>query len=123
MYITSNLEADRLRQQKTTLGGPPVSEGKEIESAVCADAANWTIEDCKNIGRSDESRVLLEHSDGPFRIWCKQHETLGSLVPVHHYLNATAYVSNAADHAHSFTDTECPSSDGCFEHKAQIISK
>lgn len=63
---------------------------------------------------------LLEHSDGQFRIWCKQHETL---VPVHHYLSASAYASNAADHAHSFTDTVCLSSDGCFKHKAQIISK
>lgn len=63
---------------------------------------------------------LLEHSDGQFRIRCKQHETL---VPVHHYLSASAYVSNAADHAHSFTGTVCLSSDGCFKHKAQIISK
>lgn len=59
---------------------------------------------------------LLEQSDGQFRIWCKQHETL---VPVHHYLSASTYASNA----NSFTDTVCLSSDGCFKHKAQIISK
>ncbi len=29
---------------------------------------NWTKEDCKNIAWSDESRFLLQHSDGRVRI-------------------------------------------------------
>ncbi len=32
---------------------------------------NWTIEDCKNVTWSDESRFLLRHSDGRVRIWRK----------------------------------------------------
>ncbi len=40
------------------------------------DHQNWTIEDCKNIAWSDESRFLLRHSDGSVRIWCKAHEIL-----------------------------------------------
>ncbi len=77
---------------------------------------NWTIEDCKNVVWSDESRFLLQHSDGRVRIWCKEHEsmdpscivstvqavgggvmvggifswhTLGPLVAIEHCLNAT----------------------------------
>ncbi len=42
------------------------------------DHQNWTIEDCKNIVRSDESRFLLQHSDGRVRIWCKEHESMYS---------------------------------------------
>ncbi len=88
---------------------------------------NWTIEDWKNVARSDESRFLLRHSDGRVRIWHKEHEsmdpsclvstvhaggvkvcgifswhTLGPLVPIEHRLNATAYLSIVADHVHSF---------------------
>ncbi len=37
---------------------------------------NWTIEDWKNIAWSDESRFLLQHSDGRIRIWCKEHESM-----------------------------------------------
>ncbi len=36
---------------------------------------NWTIEDCKNVAWSDESRFLL-HSDSRVRIWCKEHESM-----------------------------------------------
>ncbi len=35
---------------------------------------NWTIEDRKNIAWSDESRFLLQYSDGRVRIWRKEHE-------------------------------------------------
>ncbi len=100
---------------------------------------NWTIEDWKNVAWSDESRFLLQHSDGRVRIWCKEHEsmdpsclvskvqaggggvmvwgifswhTLGPLVPVEHCLNATAYLSIVADHVHPFMTTVYPSSDG-----------
>lgn len=51
--------------------------------------------------------------------------SLGPLVPVEHYLNATAYLSIFGDHAHTFMTT---SSHGYVEqdytpfHKAQIIS-
>ncbi len=34
---------------------------------------NWTIEDCKNVDWSDESRFMLQHSDGRVRIWRKEH--------------------------------------------------
>ncbi len=54
--------------------------------------------------------------------------TLGPLVQIEHYLNATAYLSIVADHVHAFITTVYPSSDGYFQqdnapcHKAQIIS-
>ncbi len=81
---------------------------------------NRTIEDWKNVAWSDESRFLLQHSDGRVRIWRKEHEsmdpsclistvqaggggvmvwgifswhTLGLLVPIEHRLNTTAYLS------------------------------
>ncbi len=95
------------------------------------DHQNWTIEDCKNIAWSDESRFLLQHSDGRVRIWCKEHEstdpsclvstvqagggvmvrgifswhTLGTLVPTEHCLNTTVYLSIVADHVHPFMTT------------------
>ncbi|KAF1376533.1 hypothetical protein PFLUV_G00212470 [Perca fluviatilis] len=34
---------------------------------------NWTVEDCKNVAWSYESRFLLRHSDGRVRIWRKQN--------------------------------------------------
>ncbi len=37
---------------------------------------NWTIEDCKNVAWSDESRFLLRHSDVRVRIWRKEHESM-----------------------------------------------
>ncbi len=37
---------------------------------------NWTIEDWKNVAWSDESRFLLQHSDGRIRIWRKEHESM-----------------------------------------------
>ncbi len=103
---------------------------------------NWTIEDWKNIAWSDESRFLLQHSDGRVRIWRKEHEsmdpsclvsmvqagfggvmvwgifswhTLGPLVPIERRLNATAYLSIVADHVHPFMTTMYPSSDGYFQ--------
>ncbi len=98
---------------------------------------NWTIEDWKTIAWSDESRFLLRHSDGRVRIWCKEHpsclvskvqtgggvmvwgifswHTLGTLVPIEHCLNATAYLSIVADHVHPFMTTVYPSSDGYFQ--------
>ncbi len=120
----SNPEADGLQQQKT-----------------------------KTVARSDESWFLLRHSGGRVRLWRKVHErmepsclvstvqsggvmvwgifswhTLGTLVPIEHSLNTTAYLSIVADHVHPFMTTVYPSSDGYFQqdiapcHKAQIIS-
>ncbi len=40
------------------------------------DHQNWTIEDWKNVAWSDESRFLLQHSDGRVRIWYKEHESM-----------------------------------------------
>ncbi len=54
--------------------------------------------------------------------------TLVPLVPIEHYLNATAYLSIVADHVHPFMTIVYPSSDGYIQqdnapcHKAQIIS-
>uniref|UniRef100_A0AAY5JZ80 Transposase Tc1-like domain-containing protein n=1 Tax=Esox lucius TaxID=8010 RepID=A0AAY5JZ80_ESOLU len=105
---------------------------------------NWTVEDWKNVAWSDESRVLLRHSDGRVRIWRKQNEnmdpsclvttvqaggggggvmvwgmfswhTLGPLVPIGHRLNAKAYLSIVFDHVHPFMTTMYPSSDGYFQ--------
>ncbi len=85
---------------------------------------SWTIEDWKNVAWSDESRFLLQHSDGRVRIWRKIQEsmdpsclvsivqaggggvmvwgifswhTLVPLVPIEHRLNSTAYLSIVAD--------------------------
>ncbi len=90
---------------------------------------NWTIKDWKNVAWSDESRFLLQHSDGRVRTWRKEHErvdpsclvskvqagdggvmvrgifswhTLANLVPIEHCLNTTAYLSIVADHVHPF---------------------
>ncbi len=103
---------------------------------------NWTTQYWKNVAWSDESRFLLQHSDGRGRIWRKEHEsmdpsclvstvqaagggvmvrgifywnTLGPLVPIEHHLNATAYLSIVADHVHPFMTTVYPSSDGYFQ--------
>jgi len=43
--------------------------------------------------------------------WC----TLGSLVPIGHHLNATAYLSIVSDHVYPFMATMYPSSDGYFQ--------
>ncbi len=40
------------------------------------DHQNWTIEDWKNVAWSDESRLLLWHSDYRVRIWRKEHESM-----------------------------------------------
>ncbi len=37
---------------------------------------NWTIEDCKNVAWSDESRFLLRHSDVGSEIGIKDHESM-----------------------------------------------
>ncbi len=105
------------------------------------DHQNLTIEDLKNVAWSDESRFLLQHSDGRVRIWCKEHEsmdpsclvstvqagggvmvwgyffwhTLGLFVPIEHRVNARAYLSIVADHVHPFVTTVYPSSDGYFQ--------
>ncbi len=97
---------------------------------------NWTIEDWKNVAWSDESRFLLQHSDGRVKIWHKEHEnmdpsclvstvqacggvmvwrifswhTLGPLGTIEHRLNATAFLSIVADHVHPFM-----TSDGYFQ--------
>ncbi len=111
---------------------------------------NWTIEDWKNVAWSDESRVLLQHSDGRVRIWRKEHEsmdpsclvsrvqaaggslmvwkifswhTLGPLVPIEHRLNATAYLSIVADHVHPFMTTVYPSSDATSSRIMHHVTK
>ncbi len=96
------------------------------------DHQNWTIEDWKNVAWSDESRLLLRHSDvgsefgvknmkawiilpclngsGWWR-WCNgvggifSWYTLGLLVSIEHRLNATVYLSIVADHLHPFMTT------------------
>ncbi len=96
--------------------------------------------------QADESRFLLRHSDGRVRIWGKEQErihpsclvsivqagggvivwgifswhTLGTLVPIEHYLNATVYLSIVADHVHHFMTTVYPSSDAYFQQNNAI---
>ncbi len=111
---------------------------------------NLTIEDWKNIAWSDESRFLLQHSDGRVRIWRKDHEsmdpsclvsivqaggggvmvwgifywhTLGHLVPIEHRLNATAYLNIVADHVHSFMTTVYTSSDATSSRIMHHVTK
>ncbi len=111
---------------------------------------NWTIEDCKNVAWSDESRFLLRHSDGSIRIWHKEHEsmdpsclvstaqaagggvmvwgifywhTLGPLVPIEHCLNATVYLSIVVDHVHPFMTTVYPSSDATSSRIMHHVTK
>ncbi len=109
-----------------------------------------TIEDWKNVAWSDESRFLLQHSDGRVRIWCKEHEsmdpsclvstvqagaggvmvwgifswhTLGPLVPIKHHLNTTAYQSIVAEHVHPFMTTVYPSSDATSSRIMHHVTK
>ncbi len=111
---------------------------------------NWTIEDWKNIAWSDdESRFLLRHSDGRVRIWRKEHEsmdpscldstvqagggvmvwgifswhTLGLLVPIEHYLNATTHLSIVADHVLTIMTTVYPSSDTTSSRVMHHVTK
>ncbi len=94
------------------------------------DHQNQTIEDCKNVAWSDESRLLLRHSDvgsefgvknmkawiilpclnGSGCWWCNgggicSWHTLGPLVPIEHRLNTTVYLSIVSDHVHLFMTT------------------
>ncbi len=111
---------------------------------------NWTIEDWKNVAWSDESRFLLQHSDGRVRIWHKEHEsmdpsclvstvqaggggvmvwgifswhTLGPLVPIELRLNATAYLSIVADHVYLFMTTVYTSSDATSSRIMHHVTK
>ncbi len=107
---------------------------------------NWTIEDCKNVAWSDESRFLLQHSDeehertwkhgsilpclnGSGWRWCVMvwgifsWHTLGPLVPIEHCLNATAYLSIVADHVHPFMTTVYPSSDAASSRIMHHVTK
>ncbi len=102
---------------------------------------HWRNRKFRNVALSDESRILLRHSDGRIRIWHKEHEsmdpsclvstvqagggvmvcgifsrhTLGPLVPTEHCLNITAYLSIVADRVLPFMTTVYPSSDGYFQ--------
>ncbi len=65
---TSNPEADATRV-------PLLSDKNRKRRLQFAQAhQNWTIEDCKNVAWSDESRFLLRYSDDTVRIWRKEHE-------------------------------------------------
>ncbi len=112
---------------------------------------NWTIEDCKNVAWSDESRFLLRHSDSRVTIWRKEHgsmdpsclvsmvqagvsgvmvwwgifswHSLGPLGPIEHRLNTTAYLSIVADHVHPFMTTVHPSSDATSSRIMHHVTK
>ncbi len=124
-----------LFRSQTTLDSDSLQQFAQVHQ-------NWTIEDWKNVAWSDESRFLLQHSDGRVRTWHKEHEstdpsclvstvqgpgggvmvwgifswhTLYQLVPIEPCLNATVYLSIFADHVHPFMTTVYPSSDGYFQ--------
>ncbi len=130
---------------------PLLSTKNRKQRLKCAQIhQNWTIEDWKNIAWSDESRFLLQHSDGRVRICCKEHEsmdpsclvtmvqagggslmvwgifswhTLGPLVPIKHCLNTTVYLSIVADHVHPFMTTVYPSSDATSSRIMHHVTK
>ena len=106
---------------------------------------HWTVEDWKKkepVVWLDESGFLLRHTDGGVRIWRQQHEsveptcfvstvqtgdvvmvwrmfcwrTVGPLMPINHWLNATAHLSIVADHVHPFRATIYSSSNGYVQH-------
>ncbi len=140
-HITSNPEADGLQQQKTTPVPLLSAKNRKRRLQFAQAHQNWKIEDWKNVTWSDESRFLLQHSDGRVRIWRKEHESmdpsclvstvqasgdvmvwgifswhiLGPLGPIEHCLNTTAYQSIVADHVHPFMTTMYASSDGYFQ--------
>ncbi len=111
---------------------------------------NWTIEDWINVAWSDDSRFLLQHSDGRVRIWRKEYEsmdpsylvstvqaggggvmvwgifswhTLGLLVSIEYRFNSTAYLSIVADHVHPFMTTVYPSSDATSSRIIHHVTK
>ncbi len=72
---------------------------------------------------------MVQAGVGGVMAWGKfSWHTLGTLVPIEHSLNTSAYLSIVADHVHPFMTTVHPSSDDYFQqdnapcHKAQIIS-
>ena len=75
-HNTSNLEADGLQQQKTMPVPLLSAKNRKLRLQFTQAHQNWTIENWKNISWSDESRFLLQHSDGRVRIWRKQHESM-----------------------------------------------
>ncbi len=102
-------------------------------------------EDWKIVAWSDDSQVLLQHSDGRVRIWRKDPScvvskvqaggdgvmcggiyswhTLGPLVPIEHRLNSTAYMNIVADHVHPFMTTVYPSSDATSSRIMHHVTK
>ncbi len=107
------------------------AKNRKLRLQFTQDHQNWTIEDWKNVAWSDESRFLLQHSDGRVRIWRKEHEsidpsclgstvqaggggvmvwgiyswhTFGPLLPFEYCLNATANLSIVADHVHPYVN-------------------
>jgi len=96
---------------------------------------NW-----KNVVWSDESRLLLRHSDGRVRIWRKQNEDMDPSwwcngvgdVFLAHFRSLSANWASfkcqsiVSDHVHPFMATMSPSSDGYFQqdnapcHKTRI---
>ncbi len=66
----------RTLKQKTTPGAAPSAKNMKRRLQFTQAQQNWTIEDWKNVAWSDESRFLLQHSDGRVRIWRKNHESM-----------------------------------------------
>ncbi len=93
---------------------------------IHTETQNCTIEDCKNVAWSDESRFLLRHSEfgnehesmdpsclvstvqagvGGVMVWgIFSWHTLGTLVSIEHRLNHSL-LSIVADHVHPFMTT------------------
>ncbi|GFT65897.1 transposable element Tc1 transposase [Trichonephila clavipes] len=90
---------------------------------------DWSVEDCKRVAWSNESRFRLLKADGRWKIWCQAHKAvdpayqvgtvqergdsimvwgvssghcLGSLAHVPTSLNAIRYVELLVDHLHPF---------------------
>lgn len=68
-HSTKNMEADGPQQKTTTPGAAPVISEQEIEWHGFT--KNWD----KTLPGRDESRFVVQHSDGRVRIWHKQNES------------------------------------------------
>lgn len=123
-HSTKNMEADGPQQKTTTPGAAPVISEQEIEWHGFT--KNWD----KTLPGRDESRFVVQHSDGRVRIWHKQNE---STDPSCFYIDDSGWWCNCiadvfffmvnfephavCDHAHPFIMTVYPSSNGYFQQE------
>ncbi len=123
---------------------PADQSGCPVHHRKCKQCArehqNWTMEQCKKVAWSDESRFLLHHLDGCVRRLPGEHmapgctmgrrqagggsvmlcamfcwQTLGPVIHVDVTLTHTTYLSIVTDHVHLFMETVFPGGCGLFQ--------